>query len=274
MPPVSATGRRRHARPLQPPSSQPSAYGTAGRGTGDRPAQGTRIGPARPAARVGIASSTAHRILTRNGLPPLSACDRATGEPVRRYEHPHPGDLVCIDVQKLGRIPMAAGIRRSGGPSAVPTGTGTAALPVFAHRPRRPLPPGLHRSPAGRDRRHLRRLPAPCHDLVRRPRDHHHACPDRQRLGLFENHLVVGLCPAGHPPVPDPVAAAPDQRQGRAIPPHPAGGVGYHRPYLSESERQAAFGDWLDWYNYHRPHTGIGGQTPASRVTNLSEQHT
>ncbi|GGM69475.1 hypothetical protein GCM10010106_14560 [Thermopolyspora flexuosa] len=50
--------------------------------------------------------------------------------------------------------------------------------------------------------------------------------------------------------------------------------MGYHRPYLSESERQAAFGDWLDWYNYHRPHTGIGGQTPASRVTNLSEQHT
>ncbi|MFB6556635.1 ferritin-like domain-containing protein, partial [Streptomyces sp. NPDC056405] len=31
--------------------------------------------------------------------------------------------------------------------------------------------------------------------------------------------------------------------------------------------------DWLDWYNYHRPHTGIGGHTPAGRVTNLSEQH-
>ncbi|MEV6936929.1 IS481 family transposase, partial [Streptomyces sp. NPDC051132] len=31
--------------------------------------------------------------------------------------------------------------------------------------------------------------------------------------------------------------------------------------------------DWLDWYNYHRPHTGIDGQPPASRVTNLSEQH-
>ncbi|MBA8948082.1 hypothetical protein FHS33_006555, partial [Streptomyces calvus] len=27
------------------------------------------------------------------------------------------------------------------------------------------------------------------------------------------------------------------------------------------------------WYNYHRPHTGIDGQTPASRVTNLSGQH-
>ncbi|KDN76577.1 hypothetical protein DF19_17775, partial [Streptomyces olindensis] len=48
----------------------------------------------------------------------------------------------------------------------------------------------------------------------------------------------------------------------------------YHRPYTSDAERQAAFPDWLDWYNYHRPHTGISGQTPASRVTNLPEQHT
>jgi transposase InsO family protein len=47
----------------------------------------------------------------------------------------------------------------------------------------------------------------------------------------------------------------------------------YHRPYRSETERQAAFPDWLDWYNYHRPHTGIGGHTPAHRVTNLSGQH-
>ncbi|MEU2058456.1 integrase core domain-containing protein, partial [Streptomyces bungoensis] len=44
----------------------------------------------------------------------------------------------------------------------------------------------------------------------------------------------------------------------------------YIQPYTSDSERQAAFPGWLDWYNYHRPHTGIGGHTPASRVTNLS----
>ena len=47
----------------------------------------------------------------------------------------------------------------------------------------------------------------------------------------------------------------------------------YHQPYTSDAERQAAFTDWLDLYNYHRPHTGISGQTPASRVTNLSGQH-
>jgi transposase InsO family protein len=48
----------------------------------------------------------------------------------------------------------------------------------------------------------------------------------------------------------------------------------YQRPYTSDTERQAALADWLNWYNCHRPHTGISGHPPASRVTNLSEQHT
>ncbi|MEU0470704.1 integrase core domain-containing protein, partial [Amycolatopsis sp. NPDC006131] len=47
----------------------------------------------------------------------------------------------------------------------------------------------------------------------------------------------------------------------------------YHQPYTSETHRQTAFPDWLHWYNYHRPHTGIGGNTPASRGTNLTKQH-
>ncbi|MGW3464031.1 IS481 family transposase [Streptomyces olivaceoviridis] len=68
-----------------------------------------RIGPLRLAARAGIAASTAHRILVRHGLPPLAACDRATGEPVRRYERARPGELVHIDVKKLGRIPDGGG---------------------------------------------------------------------------------------------------------------------------------------------------------------------
>lgn len=68
-----------------------------------------RIGPVRLAARCGVAASTAHRILTRHGLPTLAACDRATGEPVRRYERARPGELVHIDVKKLGRIPDGGG---------------------------------------------------------------------------------------------------------------------------------------------------------------------
>ena len=37
--------------------------------------------------------------------------DRATGEPIRRYEHEKPGDLIHVDVKKLGRIPDGGGHR-------------------------------------------------------------------------------------------------------------------------------------------------------------------
>ncbi|SCF92791.1 Integrase core domain-containing protein [Streptomyces sp. LamerLS-31b] len=68
-----------------------------------------QIGPVRLAARAGVAASTTHRILARHGLPALTACDRATGEPIRRYERSRPGELVHIDVKKLGRIPDGGG---------------------------------------------------------------------------------------------------------------------------------------------------------------------
>ncbi|MFF5776859.1 leucine zipper domain-containing protein, partial [Streptomyces virginiae] len=68
-----------------------------------------RIGPLRLAVRCGIAASTAHRILARHGQPPLAALDRATGEPVRRYERARPGELIHIDVKRLGRIPDGGG---------------------------------------------------------------------------------------------------------------------------------------------------------------------
>ncbi|WP_439591368.1 integrase core domain-containing protein, partial [Microbacterium sp.] len=44
----------------------------------------------------------------------------------------------------------------------------------------------------------------------------------------------------------------------------------YARPYESESHREAAYADWLHHYNHHRPHTGLGGSTPAERVHNLT----
>ena len=70
-----------------------------------------RLGPIGIAAVVGIAPSTVHRILTVCRISRLSHVDRATGEPVRRYEHPHPGDLVHVDVKKLGNIPDGGGWR-------------------------------------------------------------------------------------------------------------------------------------------------------------------
>jgi len=61
-----------------------------------------------------MASSTVHAVLVRCRLNRLTHLDRATGEPIRRYEHEHPGDLVHMDVKKLGRVPDGGGWRYVG----------------------------------------------------------------------------------------------------------------------------------------------------------------
>ncbi len=73
-----------------------------------------REGPTQLAARLRIAPSTVHRILVAGRLNRLSYVDRATGEPIRRYEHDHPGALVHVDVKKLGNIPHGGGWRYVG----------------------------------------------------------------------------------------------------------------------------------------------------------------
>ena len=65
-----------------------------------------RLGPARIAARLSLPASTVHRVLVRHGCNRLAWLDRPTGRPIRRYEHPRPGDLVHLDVKQLGRIPF------------------------------------------------------------------------------------------------------------------------------------------------------------------------
>lgn len=77
-------------------------------------------GPSRIAAYLGnvgdgsikIAPATVHRILVRHGISRLRDLDMPTGESKRdpnRYEHPHPGDLIHVDVKKVGRIPDGGG---------------------------------------------------------------------------------------------------------------------------------------------------------------------
>jgi hypothetical protein len=55
-----------------------------------------RLGPVQLAPLVNVSPSTVHRVLTRCRVNRLSHVDRATGEPVRRYEHPHPGAMLHV----------------------------------------------------------------------------------------------------------------------------------------------------------------------------------
>lgn len=70
-----------------------------------------RLGPQQLAGRLGLPSSTIHAVLVRCRINRLSAIDRVTGEPIRRYEHDHPGSLIHVDVTKFGRIPDGGGHR-------------------------------------------------------------------------------------------------------------------------------------------------------------------
>jgi transposase InsO family protein len=112
--PLPAAGRGRPGRPAQHPGLQPSAdtARVEARILGLRRRE--RLGPAHIATRLGLPASTVHQVLVRHGCNRLAWLDRPTGRPIRRYEHPRPGDLVHLDTKKLGRIPSGGGHRVHG----------------------------------------------------------------------------------------------------------------------------------------------------------------
>ena len=71
--------------------------------------------------QLGVPARTVTRILRRHDQPRLSACDPLTGQVIRaskttavRYERDRPGELVHMDVKKIGRIPDGGGWRALG----------------------------------------------------------------------------------------------------------------------------------------------------------------
>lgn len=81
-----------------------------------------RWGPHRISSHLGIPRSTIERVIARYGMPLLAHVDQATGLPVRkprvvRYEKHTPGELVHVDIKKLGRMPDGGGWRVHGGGS-------------------------------------------------------------------------------------------------------------------------------------------------------------
>jgi transposase InsO family protein len=80
-----------------------------------------RRGPDWLGPELGMPARTVSRILRRHGVPRLAVCDPMTGEVIRaskttavRYERDRPGELVHMDVKKIGRIPDGGGWRAHG----------------------------------------------------------------------------------------------------------------------------------------------------------------
>ena len=67
------------------------------------------LGPARIAGIVDAPASTVHRVLVRHHLNRLDHLDRVTRVPIRRLTMSRPGELVHVDIKKLGRIPKGGG---------------------------------------------------------------------------------------------------------------------------------------------------------------------
>jgi transposase InsO family protein len=77
-------------------------------------------GPVALAGLLGMPASTIGQVIRRWQLPRLGEVDRVTGEIIRRratdvrYERDRPGELLHVDVKKLGRVPDGGGWRALG----------------------------------------------------------------------------------------------------------------------------------------------------------------
>jgi transposase InsO family protein len=245
-----------------------------------------RLGPLQLSARTGVAASTVHKILVRNRLNRLNYVDRATGEPVRRYEHDHPGSLIHVDVKKLGNIPEGGGWRFVGRSS----GGRNRASTVPERRQGKNRGPLLgHAFVHTVIDDHTRIAYAEVHDdettqtatgvLTR-------AVAWYAQRGITVERVLSdngGCYCSGH------WHATCDQlgitvKKTRPYRPQTNGkierfhrtmadGWAYARHYHSETERRAALAGWLHEYNHHRPHSATEGKPPISRLTNVPDQY-
>ena len=70
-----------------------------------------KLGPVRIGYRLGVPASTVHRVLTRLGINGLDLDGPPTGQVIRRHERGRAGELVHVDIEKLGKIPDGRGWR-------------------------------------------------------------------------------------------------------------------------------------------------------------------
>ena len=238
-----------------------------------------RWGPHRIGYHPGLPRVTVGRVLGRYRLPLLVHVDQATGQRVRapepvRYEHEHPGELVHVDIKKLGRIPdggghrvlgRAAGRRHSG-----KRGRGYAYLHHAVDDHSR-----LAYSEILADERGVTAA-----RFWRRAR----AWFAKRGIGVTAVLTDNGSCYRSRAFARS-LGKKVKHRRTRPYRPQTNGKVerfnrtllaewAYVRPYTSDEARAATYADWLHHYNHHRPHTGIDGAVPADRVHNLTGKYT
>lgn len=243
----------------------------------------SRRGPVWIGHRLGLPASTVGRVLARHRTPLLRQCDPLTGRPIRatrasanRYEHPHPGSLIHVDVKKLGRIPDGGGWRVLGREATVahkhkkvligydyvhtaiddhsrlayaeihPDEKGTTAAGFLARAAAFYASFGIR----------IERVISDNAFAYRNSRDFKRVTAD---LGIVQK-FIRPHCPWTNGKV---------ERLNRTL----AAEWAYSRPWVSNTERADALPGWLEHYNLERPHLGIGGLRPIDRVNNAPGQY-
>jgi transposase InsO family protein len=229
-----------------------------------------RWGPARIGFLLGLHPSTVHRVLARYGLARLAWLDRATGRVIRRYEHPAPGDLVHVDVKKVGRIPDGGGWRVHGRAARAGRKRGQGytflhtALDDHSRLAYSELLADERQETAAAFWTRANAYFAHCGITVARVLTDNGNCYRSRAFAAALGDVVHKRTRPYRPQTNGKV-----ERFHRTL----ADEWAYAAAYDSDAARTAAYPDWLHSYNHHRGHTALGGRPPASRVTNLSGQN-
>lgn len=212
---------------------------------------------------TGIPRSTIGRLLRRERLSRYR--DLLPKEPVFRYEHPRPGDLLHMDTKKLGRV-KGIGHRITGDRRSRNRGIGWEFVHVAIDDHSRlayveVLADELAVTTAG----FLQRALAYFQGLGITT---HRTLTDNG--GNYRSKILRALCEQR------------GIRQRFTQPYHPRTNGkaerfiqtllrqwAYRRPYSSSKKRSALLPRWLHFYNHHRKHSSLGGRPPFSRVNNL-----
>lgn len=216
---------------------------------------------ARIASYMGVSKATVSRVLRRAGLSRLS--DLGPAEPVQRYEREHPGELLHIDIKKLGRFDKVGhritGDRRQRARNvgwdyvfvAVDDHSRVAFTAVYPDESRHSAAAFLRTAVS-----HFQSLGVPIQRVLTDNGMSFHSA-------LFsEACLELGIT----------------QKFTRAYRPQTNGKAerfiqsalrewAYGRAYENSEQRCQALPAWTHFYNWHRPHHGINLMTPVSRLS-------
>jgi transposase InsO family protein len=232
------------------------------------------LGPERIGARLNLAGSTVGGVLRRHGLSRLDRLDRQSGRVIRRYERARPGELVHLDVKKLGRIPTGGGWRARGRAAARPGKHRRRVGYAYIHsaiddHSRLAYSEVLADEKGATAAAFWRRAEAwfRAHGVVVEGVLTDNAFSYRGKLfnaALAEHRIAHRYC---RPYRPQTNGKA--ERFNRTLLEEWA----YARTYLRDSDRTRALARWLHMYNHHRPHSSLGGRPPITRVTNVPGQY-